>query len=145
MTSRNARRNWTRTKRKYETVDHVCRFCLGRLLIDKINLVVRCARCGTETRQGRIHSALDLPKHETGAKGLTPILDAGALVESLCMCGVRAGQFDRLFVCVKNPNRSKTSPNEIVAMEAPGQTATPSRKDATSRKANPPPLIFKVV
>ena len=136
---------WTRTQRKYEIVDHLCRHCLGRLILDRVNSVVKCARCGTESRQGKIHTTLDIPKEKAGAKGFKPMLDAGALVESLCMCGVRAGKFDRLFVCVKNPDKSKTSPNEIVVMEVPGQTATPSQKDATSRKANIPPIIFKVV
>jgi len=81
-------------------LDHVCRFCLGRLLSDPWRNVVRCARCGIE---------------------------ANGPVESLCMCGVKAGPFDRLFVCVRNPEKTEAHPNEIVAMEAPGQAETPKK------------------
>jgi hypothetical protein len=57
------------------------------------------------------------------------------------MCGVKAGKFDRLFVCVKNPDKSATSPNEIVAMEAPGEAVMPQPPGQRNREATQP-LIF---
>ena len=96
---------------RYELLDHVCRHCLGRLLSDPWRNAVKCSRCGAE------HNGP---------------------VEELCMCGVRAGQFDRLFVCARNPEQSRESPSEIVAMEAPGQTTVPKK----NRPNNEPPLIF---
>lgn len=99
---------------RYEITDHVCRHCLGRLLFDPWRNLTKCARCGEE------HNGP---------------------VEGLCMCGVKAGKFERLFVCVKNPDKSATSPNEIVAMEAPGQSVMP-KPQGQHGKETLHPLIF---
>ena len=147
-------KNWTRTKRKYERVDHVCRCCLGRLLLDYINGVVKCARCGTESRGGKIYSDIMEPikkpkrkskKQESIQKRINefvPIHEKLPLIKTLCMCGVKIGQFDQLFICVPNPNKSKTSPSEIVATEAPGQTIEPTKKEQRNREIHVP-VVFQ--
>jgi hypothetical protein len=86
---------------RYEILDHVCRHCLGRIVYDPWRNLVKCVRCGVEFN---------------------------GEVEGLCMCGVKAGKFNQLLVCVKNPNKSPTSPNEIVAMEAEAEAVMPTAK-----------------
>jgi hypothetical protein len=73
--------------------DHVCRECLGRILISADIGSFRCAECGIEgTNQ----------------------------VEEICACGCRLKDgSDAEFRCTPNPQRSPDLPTEIAVVRTP--------------------------
>jgi hypothetical protein len=74
----------------WSITDHLCRHCLGRVLMGDTGVFL-CSRCGA-TGDG------------------TP--------NTLCGCGISVGDSTlatkRLFKCVPNPRRSPACPSEIV-------------------------------
>lgn len=75
----------------WRLTDHACRYCLGRVL-QRRGQMVRCAECG---------------KAEDGP------------VEALCACGADCGDLGYAFECYKNPHVSKEIPHEVMVRERP--------------------------
>ncbi|WP_175787557.1 hypothetical protein [Burkholderia anthina] len=73
--------------------DHACRHCFGRILERRSRgevVEVRCAECGAR---------------EDGP------------VESLCCCGVHAGDLGHPLECFRNPDVTRENPHEILVRE----------------------------
>jgi LSD1 subclass zinc finger protein len=74
----------------FELSDHVCRFCLGRIL-HRGATAVRCADCGATADS----------------------------MDRICACGVREKSGKPLGLkCVPNPNPSPAVPFEVIVGEA---------------------------
>lgn len=77
----------------WHLTDHACRSCFGRVLarISRgIVLEVRCAECGSQA----------LGDHT-----------------AICCCGAQAGSSGSVLECVRNPERSKALPQEVLVRE----------------------------
>lgn len=75
----------------YSIVDHVCKFCKGRLLSRPLalgNFEFLCADCGHK--------------------------ESGVHVEAACMCGFRI-KGKKIYACVLNENKSATYPFQVIA------------------------------
>jgi hypothetical protein len=78
---------------QWHLTDHACRHCLGRVLKRMSRGViteVRCAECGAEA----------LGDHT-----------------AVCCCGAQAGSSGSVLECVRNPDRTKGNPQEILVRE----------------------------
>ena len=78
----------------WHPVDHLHSTCLGRLFYRFISPKKKeflCAKCGQRMVTND--------------------------VEDLCFCGVAAGQYGRIFQCIKNPLVRPELPNAIVVVE----------------------------
>lgn len=70
--------------------DHACRHCGGRVLVESVKNLARCAECGA---------------HAVGDH------------TSICCCGAQLGALGRVLECVRNPAPSKESPYQIMVRE----------------------------
>jgi len=81
---------------QWELTEHACRICMGRVLVRKDpsgRRIARCAECGATGNDDRTLRA----------------------IHTVCACGTkqRSGK-DAGRRCIKNPNVSYESPQEIV-------------------------------
>lgn len=99
----------------WDISDHVCRACLGRILIDRKAHTARCSNCG-------------ITADDTNPR-------------SLCACGtkLRGGQ-DAGIRCIRNPEPSPDFPAEIVATEV---DIVAKRHPATRKQASDPGTLFE--
>ena len=82
----------------WELTDHCCRHCMGRVLKrTSPDVVVRCAECG--------HSLVGEPK-------------------DICWCGEEVRGHGAMFECIKNPNKSDSTPHDILVQERPVENST---------------------
>lgn len=94
------------TESRWTLAPHVCRVCLGRLLVTEHQgrRRWRCSNCGTEAH--------------------------GATATVLCCCGIKLGkaQRDAGIRCVANPDPRPECMSEIVAVQAviDGKAARPA-------------------
>ncbi|MDD2934723.1 MAG: hypothetical protein PHO76_12640 [Methylotenera sp.] len=99
--------------RLWEIVDHACRHCLGRLVRSvkcEGSVVHRCCECGASEDGGN---------------------------ENLCWCGAEVLGHGKVFECFANPNKSMSTPQEILVRERPIIKGDGTLKQAAKRLANP--------